>query len=51
MAGEDTTSSFLEAPALAPLSPDSLTTEFLKKTAERIIDCNVGCRTSTMVVG
>jgi unsaturated rhamnogalacturonyl hydrolase len=38
MAGEDTTSSFLEAPALAPLSPDSLTTEFLKKTAERIID-------------
>ena len=38
MAGEDTTSSFLEAPALTPLSPDLLTNEFLKKTAERIID-------------
>ena len=38
MAGEDTTSSFLEAPALAPLSPASLTTDFLKQTAQRIID-------------
>lgn len=38
MAGEDTTSSFLEAPPLKPLLPESLTTEFLQATAARIID-------------
>jgi len=38
MAGEDTTSSFLEAPALTPLAPAALTTDFLHKTAQRIID-------------
>jgi unsaturated rhamnogalacturonyl hydrolase len=38
MAGEDTTSSFLEAPALTPLTLASLTTEFLTQTANRIIE-------------
>ncbi len=38
MAGEDTTSSFLEAPALTPLAPTALTTDFLHTTAQRIID-------------
>ena len=38
MAGEDTTSSFLETPPLKPLLPDSLTTKFLHATAARIID-------------
>jgi len=38
MAGEDTTSSFLEAPALAPLAPAALTPDFLHTTAQRIID-------------
>ncbi len=37
MAGEDTTSSFLEAPALTPLAPSALTTDFLQKTAQSII--------------
>jgi len=38
MAGEDTTSSSLEAPPLKPLSLDSLTPQFLQELAERIID-------------
>ncbi len=38
MAGEDTTSSTLEAPPLTPISKDSLTPSFLKETASRIID-------------
>lgn len=37
MAGEDTTSSFLEAPALTPLAPSALTSEFLQKSAQNII--------------
>lgn len=38
MAGEDTTSSVLEAPALTPLTPEQLTPEFLKAAAEKIIN-------------
>ena len=38
MAGEDTTSSVLEAPPLAPLAPSALTAAFLKETAHRIIN-------------
>jgi unsaturated rhamnogalacturonyl hydrolase len=38
MAGEDTTSSVLEAPPLAPLAPSALTAAFLKETADRIIN-------------
>ena len=38
MAGEDTTSSVLEAPPLVPLAPAALTTAFLRETADRIIN-------------
>lgn len=38
MAGEDTTSSALEAKPLAPLLPDDLNTEFLHQSAQRVID-------------
>ena len=38
MAGEDTTSSLLEAPPLEPLTPAALTTTFLHQTAEKLID-------------
>jgi unsaturated rhamnogalacturonyl hydrolase len=38
MAGEDTTSSVLEAPALKPLAPESLSKEQLQSLASRIID-------------
>ena len=38
MAGEDTTSSVLEAPPLAPLAASALTAAFLKETADRIIN-------------
>jgi len=37
MAGEDTTSSTLEAPPLTPLSPEQLSRDFLQTTAQRII--------------
>lgn len=37
MAGEDTTSSALEAPPLIPIAKDLLTPNFLKETASRII--------------
>ena len=38
MAGEDTTSSTLEAPPLTPLSLDSLTPHYLQELAERIME-------------
>lgn len=38
MAGEDTTSSALEAPPLNPLTAEDLTPQFLRETAQRIID-------------
>lgn len=38
MAGEDTTSSALEAPPLISLTPDALTPNFLRETANRIIN-------------
>ncbi len=42
MAGEDTTSSALEAPPLTPLHPGKLTPEFLQQTAEKIIAATWG---------
>ena len=38
MAGEDVTSSSLESPPLIPLAPEQLTTDFLRKTADRVIN-------------
>lgn len=38
MAGEDTTSSALETPALTPLTSENLTPDFLTATARKIID-------------
>ena len=38
MAGEDTTSSDLEAPALTPFTAEQLTPDLLKELAQRIID-------------
>ena len=42
MAGEDVTSSSLESPPLIPLTPEQLTTDFLRKTAERVINATWG---------
>ena len=38
MAGEDVTSSSLESPPMIPLAPEQFTTDFLRKTADRVIN-------------